>query len=279
MTDVLLDACGLVVHYPTRDGQRYILNNVSLSIYRGETLALIGESGSGKTTLARALLRLTPLIKGSVIFEGTPIHNASGTLLRAFRRQAQMVFQNPFASLNPRQPVESIVAEPLLTHTSLSKDERRKRVTAVLEEVGLSSDYLNRYAHQLSGGQAQRVGIARAIILNPKLVVLDEPTSALDVSVQAQILMLLSELQARYALTYLFISHDLSIVKLLSHRVAVMCGGEIVELADINTVFQEPKHEYTQKLLKAAPPPLPPPRPLALVKQDTTHLTKERDSL
>jgi ABC-type glutathione transport system ATPase component len=234
-------------------------DDVSLELSVGETLAIVGESGSGKTTLARMLLRLIEPDSGELLIEGRDFLSARGSKLRALRREMQMVFQDPFASLDPRMRVESIVAEPLEIHDAqLSRAERRVKVVEILRAVGLGEDTLARYPHEFSGGQRQRIGIARALILRPRLVVADEPVSALDVSVGAQILELLQNLQREFALTYLLISHSLPVVAQLATRIAVMQGGRIVETGPAAQILRAPKHPYTQSLI-AAIPALPSP--------------------
>jgi len=239
-----------------RDGIR-ALDSVDLEIMTGETLGIVGESGCGKTTLGRGLLRLVEPTSGQVLFQGQELLTLSKPVLRQLRREMQMVFQNPFSSLNPRLNVLHLIAEPLRTHTDLKQEALRSTVEALLLEVGLSAEHLKRHPHELSGGQAQRVALARALALNPRFVVLDEPTSALDVSVQAQIINLLVEMQRRHGLTYLFISHDLSVVQHISDRIAVMYLGQIVELAPSETIFTSPQHPYTQALLSSTPLPDP----------------------
>jgi oligopeptide/dipeptide ABC transporter ATP-binding protein len=234
-----------------------VLDQVNLEIKRGETLGVVGESGCGKTTLGRAILRLHAPAVGQVWFDGQDIITLDKTSLRRQRREMQLVFQNPFSSLNPRLNVLDLIAEPLRTHTRYKKVELNQRVENLLNEVGLSAEFLRRHAHQLSGGQAQRVALARALALNPKFLVLDEPTSALDVSVQAQIVNLLLQLQRCHHLTYLFISHDLGVVQHISNRIAVMYLGQIVELAPSEAIFQAPRHPYTQALLASTPLPNP----------------------
>jgi ABC-type microcin C transport system duplicated ATPase subunit YejF len=230
------------------------VDGVSLDLALGETLAIVGESGSGKTTLARLLLRLIPADAGEVRFGGRDLLAARGAELRGLRREMQMVFQDPFASLNPRLRVEGIVGEPLEIHEpALSRAARRERVRAILETVGLGADAMSRYPHEFSGGQRQRIGIARALVLRPRLVVADEPVSALDVSVGAQILELLQTLQRELALTYLLISHSLPVVAQLATRIAVMQAGKFVEVGLAEQVLREPAHPYTQTLLTAVP--------------------------
>lgn len=234
-----------------------VLEDLNLTIYEGETLGIVGESGCGKSTLANTLLRLIPATGGEVLYDGENILTIDAVKLRQLRQHFQMVFQNPFSSLNPRLNVLNIVSEPLITHTKLNKEERRQQVLTLLRECGLNEDHLMRYPHELSGGQAQRVAMARALALNPKFLILDEPTSALDVSVQAQIINLLVNLQRRHRLTYLFISHDLGIVQHIADRIAVMYLGEIVELGSSEAIFANPQHPYTQALLSATPTPNP----------------------
>jgi peptide/nickel transport system ATP-binding protein len=231
------------------------VDNVSIAIREGETLGLVGESGCGKSTLGRCLTRLYEISEGQLVFDGTDISRKSNRELRPLRAKFQMVFQDPSASLNPRRRVRDLIAEPLRIHTKLSKREVNDRVAELLELVGLLPDHALRFPHEFSGGQRQRIGIARAIALNPKLIVLDEPVSALDVSVQAQIVNLLADLQEKLHLTYVFIAHDLSVVRQVSSRIAVMYLGSIVELGNALDIFSKPAHPYTQALISAVPVP------------------------
>jgi ABC-type oligopeptide transport system ATPase subunit len=230
------------------------VDDVSFEIPTGETFAIVGESGCGKTTLARMLLRLIEPDDGKIIFAGRDFTAMQGAELQRERRHLQMVFQDPYASLNPRMRVGEIVAEPLAIHEpNLSRDERRERVTAMLRRVGLNQDFAMRYPHEFSGGQRQRIGIARALILRPKLIVADEPVSALDVSVAAQMLVLLQDLQREFGLTYLLISHSLPVVAQVATRIAVMRAGKFVELGSAEQVLHSPQHQYTRELLAAVP--------------------------
>ncbi|TYL35973.1 peptide ABC transporter ATP-binding protein [Natronococcus pandeyae] len=229
------------------------VDGVSFEIREGETLGLVGESGCGKSTTGETLLRLQEPTDGQVEFDGDNVYDLSGSELTDFRREAQVVFQDPFSSLDPRMTVGETVQQPLDVHEIGTDDERRERVRDLLERVGLSADQLDRYPHEFSGGQRQRIGIARALALEPEFIVLDEPTSALDVSVQAQVLNLLDDLQAEFDLTYLLISHDLSVIRHVCDRVAVMYLGEIVEIGPVQELFDDPKHPYTQALLESVP--------------------------
>ncbi len=246
------------------NGARFTaVDGVTFSVERGETFAIVGESGCGKTTLARMLLRLIEPDAGEIVFDGERLTGLSDKQLRQRRREMQMVFQDPQASLNPRMRVGEIVGEPLAIHEpQLSRSERRTRTTAILDRVGLGSDATARYPHEFSGGQRQRIGIARALILRPKLVVADEPVSALDVSVGAQVLVLLQELQREFGLTYIFISHSLPVVAQIATRIAVMRAGQFTEIGDADQVLRQPNHTYTKELLAAVPEP-PEPAPAA----------------
>lgn len=234
-------------------GEVRAVDDVSLEIQAGETLGLVGESGSGKSTLGRLILRLIEATSGTVCFEGRPLSSASGGELRRLRRDMQIIFQDPFASLDPRFRVEEIVAEPLLIHDKPDQISTRARVVELLRAVGLDESALRRYPHEFSGGQRQRIGIARALALRPKFIVCDEPVSALDVSVGAQIVNLLGRLQREFGLTYLFISHSMPVVRYLSTRIAVMYRGKVVEIGDTAQITERPGHPYTRNLLQATP--------------------------
>ena len=261
---ILLDARDVVKYYPIRGGVLLkevasvkAVDGVSLTIRRGETLGLVGESGCGKTTFGRNILRLEEPTAGKVFFDGDDILAYDPQQMRSLRRRMQIIFQDPFSSLNPRKPVSQIIGEPLLVHGVKSRKQREERVEQLLNVVGLRPEHMRRYPHMFSGGQRQRIGVARALALNPELVVCDEAVSALDVSIQAQVLNLLKDLQQDFGLTYLFISHDLHVVEHVSDRVAVMYLGKLVELAAGNMLYSRPLHPYTQALLSASPMPDP----------------------
>jgi oligopeptide transport system ATP-binding protein len=263
--EVILKVDNLVKHFPIMRGGIFrkqvgavrAVDGISFDVRRGETLGLVGESGCGKSTTGRAILQLHRPTSGSVMFEGVDLVKLKGEDLRKMRRKMQMIFQDPYASLNPRMTVGEIIGEPLLVHNLASKKEADEKVEELLQLVGLNSAYANRYPHEFSGGQRQRVGVARALALNPSLIVCDEPISALDVSIQAQVVNLLEDLQKQFNLTYLFIAHDLSMVRHISTRVAVMYLGNIVELASRDVLYSLPLHPYTQALLSAVPIPDP----------------------
>lgn len=262
--EILVEIKNLTVEYVSTQGllgrrarRVRVLENFTLEIIKGETLGVVGESGCGKTTLANSIARFIKSSSGQVLFEGRDILALDRPKLRQLRREIQMVFQNPFNSLNPRMSTLALVGEPLITHTKDRGQKLEKRVIELLDEVGLSAEHLDRHPHELSGGQAQRVALARALALNPKLLILDEPTSALDVSVQAQIINLLEELQDKHNLTYMFISHGLGVVQHISNRIAVLYLGEIVELGAKKDIFQNPLHPYTQALFSSTPVPDP----------------------
>jgi len=262
---VLLSVQNLKKYFPIRQGmviRRHVgdvkaVDDVSFDIYEGETLGLVGESGCGKTTVGRTLLRLYEPTGGKVFFDGQDITRLSPSEMRAARRKMQMIFQDPYASLNPRMTVGNIISEPMLYHRIVSRADRDERVRELLEMVGLRAYFAKRYPHEFSGGQRQRIGIARSLALEPSFIVCDEPISALDVSIQAQIVNLLEELQDTLGLTYLFIAHDLSMVRHISDRIAVMYLGKIVELTDRNELYDNPLHPYTKALLSAVPIPDP----------------------
>ena len=261
----LLDVKNLVMHFPLTEGiifQRQVgavqaVDGVSFHVNRGETLGLVGESGCGKSTTGRAILQLYKPTSGEVVFNGKDLTKLDGGDMRRMRRHLQMVFQDPYASLNPRMTVGNIVSEPMQIHKLVPKNERTERVQDLLQTVGLNPYFANRYPHEFSGGQRQRIGIARALAANPDFIVCDEPVSALDVSIQAQVVNLLEDLQDKLGLTYLFIAHDLSVVRHISDRVAVMYLGKIVEMADRNALYDDPLHPYTKALLSAVPIPDP----------------------
>lgn len=258
--ETIIQVQNLKKYYPIKGGilkrtvgQIKAVDDVSFSVYRGETLGIVGESGSGKSTLGRTILRLDKPTAGKVIFEDKDITQMRNRQLRPFRKNMQIVFQDPYASLNATMNVQQLLEESLIVQTNLNKKERLELVNEMLEKVGLRKEDRIKYPHEFSGGQRQRIGIARALILRPKFVVCDEPVSALDVSIQAQVLNLMSDLQDELNLTYLFISHDLSVVKHFSDRVAVMYLGQIVEIADKRDIYREPLHPYTQALLSSIP--------------------------
>jgi oligopeptide transport system ATP-binding protein len=262
----LLDVKNLKMYFPITQGiiiQRHIgdikaVDDISFAINKGETMGLVGESGCGKSTTGRAILQLYRPTGGNVIFEGQDLTLLKGEALRRMRRQMQMIFQDPYASLNPRMTVGNIIGEPLEVHNiHSSKAERRERVQELLKVVGLNPYFVNRYPHEFSGGQRQRIGVARALAVNPEFIVCDEPISALDVSIQAQIINMLEDLQGEFGLTYLFIAHDLSVVRHISDRIAVMYLGKLAELAERDELYDNPLHPYTQALLSAVPIPDP----------------------
>lgn len=249
----------MVKHFPVENSEDVVraVDGISFDIFPGETLGLVGESGCGKSTVGRCMLRLHEPTSGEIFFEDEDIVKLGNRDLQKLRREMQIIFQDPYASLNPRLSILSIVGEPLKIHGISNKDERKDRVADLLSRVGLDPKYMMRYPHEFSGGQRQRIGIARALALNPKLIIADEPVSALDVSVQAQVVNLLQDLQNEFGLTYLFISHGLAVVEHISNRVAVMYLGKIVEIADSKTLYENPLHPYTQALLSAIPIPDP----------------------
>jgi oligopeptide transport system ATP-binding protein len=261
----LLEVRDLTKHFPIKEGLLFdrtvgyvkAVDGVSFEIKEGETLGLVGESGSGKSTAGYCVLQLLRPTSGSVRFMGRELTEMRGEELRRMRREMQIVFQDPYASLDPRMTVGDIVAEPLVVHRVGSRRARRETVRGLLEVVGFNPEFTNRYPHEFSGGQRQRIGIARALALNPRLIVCDEPVSALDVSIQAQILNLLKDLQRDFGLTYLFVAHDLAVVRAMSDRIAVMNQGKLVEVGPAQEVYSHPKEEYTQALLAAVPVPDP----------------------
>ncbi|PWW25421.1 oligopeptide transport system ATP-binding protein [Cytobacillus oceanisediminis] len=264
MTEVLLEVNQLKKYFPVtgglfgrKTGDVKAVDDISFFVNKGETLGLVGESGCGKSTTGRMLMRLIEPTEGKVVFEGKDLTSLSSGEMRKMRKEMQMVFQDPFASLNPRHTVEQILEEPLIVHGIGDKEERKRRVREMLEVVGLSSYHAKRYPHQFSGGQRQRIGIARALMTKPKLIIADEPVSALDVSIQSQVLNLLEDLQKEFQLTYIFIAHDLGVVKHISDRVGVMYLGRLVEITTADQLYDKPLHPYTRALLGAVPIPDP----------------------
>ncbi len=257
---VLLEVRDLKAYFPVkrksiREEKKVVkaVDDISIEIYKGETLGIVGESGSGKSTLGRTILKLIEPTSGEILYEGKPIQQLSGQALQKFRNQMQMVFQDPFSSLNPRMRIGEIIEEPMKLQLTLTKQERKRRVIELLEKVGLREDAIKKFPHEFSGGQRQRIGIARALAINPAFIIADEPVSALDVSVQSQVLNLMMDLQDELGLTYMFISHDLGVVKHISDRVAVMYLGRIVEVGEKHALYANPLHPYTQALLAAIP--------------------------
>ncbi len=264
-SDVLVKVQNLTKYFPIHKGiltQRHVgdvkaVDDVSFEIFRGETLGLVGETGCGKTTVGRTILRLYEPTSGHVFFEGSDLMSLNESGMRSFRKRMQMIFQDPYASLNPRMTVGSIIAAPLDVHGVPDGKGKNERIEELLDMVGLNPEFVNRYPHEFSGGQRQRIGIARALAVNPDLIICDEPISSLDVSIQAQVVNLLEDLQQQLGLTYLFIAHDLSMVRHISDRMAVMYLGKIMELADRNEIYLRPLHPYTQALMSAVPVPDP----------------------
>jgi oligopeptide/dipeptide ABC transporter ATP-binding protein len=262
--DVLLSATDVVKHFPVHTGSLrrgtdvvHAVDGVTMEVKRGETIGLVGETGCGKSTLARCIARLLPLTSGQVVFDGQDITNLKPRQLRSVRRDMQMIFQDPYGSLNPKRRVGSIIGDPFAIHGVARGADRKRRVQEVMELVGLNPEHYNRFPAEFSGGQRQRIGVARALALKPKLIVCDEPVSALDVSIQAQILNLLSDLQQQLGLTYVFIAHDLSVVRHVSDRVALMYLGKVVEMAPVEEMYETPRHPYANALLSAVPIPDP----------------------
>lgn len=261
---LLLEVKHLKKHFPIKGGvfsktigYVYAVDDVNFTLAKGETLGLVGESGCGKSTTGRTILRLIEPTAGAISFEGQDITTLDKSAMRALRREMQIIFQDPYASLNPRMTVGSIIGEPLEIHKIAKGSEKEERVASLLQKVGLRAEDMRKYPHEFSGGQRQRIGIARALALNPKLIVCDEPVSALDVSIQAQVINLLEDLQAEFGLSYLFIAHNLNVVEHISDRVAVMYLGQIVELASDEELYKNPQHPYTEALLSAVPIPDP----------------------
>lgn len=276
---VLYSVKNVKKHYPVKGGmlQRVkshvkAVDGITLDIYKGETLGVVGESGCGKSTLGRTILGLESLTEGELVFNGNNISNHSSRQLKPFKKEMQMIFQDPYASLNPKQRIGDALEEALIIHTNLSAPKRREKVIRLLNEVGLKEEHYDRYPHEFSGGQRQRIGIARAISINPSFIVCDEPVSALDVSVQAQVIKLLKDLQEKHGLTYLFVSHDLGVVRHLCNRVLVMYLGQMVELAPVDKLYENPTHPYTEALLSAIP------RPAVGRKRERVRLTGDLPS-
>jgi oligopeptide/dipeptide ABC transporter ATP-binding protein len=276
---VLYSVKNVKKHFPIKGGllQRVkshvkAVDGITLDIYKGETLGVVGESGCGKSTLGRTILGLESLTEGELVFNGNNISKYSARQLKPFKKEMQMIFQDPYASLNPKQRIGDALEEALIIHTQLSSQERREKVIQLLNEVGLKEEHYERYPHEFSGGQRQRIGIARAISINPSFIVCDEPVSALDVSVQAQVIKLLKDLQEKHALTYLFVSHDLGVVRHLCNRVLVMYLGQMVELAPVDKLYENPTHPYTEALLSAIP------RPVVGRKRERIRLTGDLPS-
>ncbi|MDP9729075.1 ABC transporter ATP-binding protein [Alicyclobacillus tolerans] len=264
MSEVLLEVKNLKKHFPIRKGfirrtAGYVraVDGIDLTVYAGETLGVVGESGCGKSTMGRSLLRLVEPTSGQIHFQGKDIMKLSKSQMRDMRREMQIVFQDPYASLNPRYTIGQTLSEPMEIHHLHNSTARKQRVQSMLERVGLDPSYSSRFPHEFSGGQRQRIGIARALVLNPKLMILDEPVAALDVSVQSQVINLLEDLQQDFNLTYIFVAHDLSVVKHISNRILVMYLGRMMELASSNDLFADPLHPYTRALLSAVPIPNP----------------------
>lgn len=259
INNTIMEVADLKKHYPIKkdpQGSTAVkaVDGVSFSIYQGETLGVVGESGCGKSTLAKVIIKLLEETEGEILLEGTAINKLRGKKLKNFRKDIQMVFQDPYASLNPKWTIKRTLIEPLIVHKiGNTKKEKEKIVRKIMESVGLDESYLERYPHEFSGGQRQRIGIARTLILNPKLIIADEPVSALDISVQAQILNLFKDLQSEFNLTYMFITHDLSVLQYISDRVLVMYLGRIVEMGKTNDIFHHPRHPYTEALISAVP--------------------------
>jgi oligopeptide/dipeptide ABC transporter ATP-binding protein len=257
MIGPLLEVTGLTKQFPTGAGLVKAVDDVGFAMARGEVLGLVGESGSGKTTTGRAILRLIEPTAGRIVFDGADITHLDRTALRAYRRRMQIIFQDPYASLNPRRKVRDVIGEALVIHGIGTRADRRDRIAALLQRVGLPADAMERFPHEFSGGQRQRIGIARALAVEPDFIVADEPVSALDVSVQAQVVNLLQDLQAELGLTVLFIAHDLAVVQYISDRIAVLYLGRVMEIATSEQLYSRPRHPYTEALLASAPIPDP----------------------